>query len=72
MSRSYRVDDLLFNIPNTPRWAYLEARNNAFDRRNHKKTSRLSGLVRDNWSTKTSTEQDIKDLLQWFRSVPRI
>lgn len=62
----------IFNIPNTPRWAYLEARNNAFDGRNHKKTSRLSGLAQDNWSTRTSTEQEIKDLLQRLRSVPRI
>lgn len=49
------------NIPDTPRWAYLLALNNAYDGRSHKHSTKLSGLARDNWSAKTSTEQDIKD-----------
>lgn len=59
----------LGHIPDTPRWAYLAARNTAYNGRNHEVL--VSGLIPDHWSTKATTEQEINKLLLRCLNVPR-
>ncbi len=81
-SPNYRIEPMLepertledekatvFDIPDTAHWAYLAARNTAYNGRNHEIL--VSGLVPENWSTKTSTEKEISDLLLQTWRAPR-
>lgn len=59
----------VFEIPDTPYWEYLAAINTAYNGRNHE--TLVSGLVPENWSTQTSTQEEVNRLLLQCWRAPR-